>query len=79
MDLRTNDADRDQIAAVHEFGHLIGLDHPDPKDPYDQYRKDPNALMGTGMELRTYYFKRWAEYLDGQYRGSGPYRVVIEG
>ncbi len=65
-----------QIPAVHEFGHLIGLNHPGqdlrppppPNSPPD-YTADWPALMGAGMEMRAAYFSKWEDRLDDTYRG----------
>lgn len=63
-----------QIPAVHEFGHLLGLDHPGqalvppaaPNSPGD-YSADPTSLMGSGMQMRSQYFNKWVNRLDSEY------------
>jgi hypothetical protein len=59
---------------AHEFGHLLGLDHPGHgvidsslynKDP--DYDADAPALMGRGNELRPQYFQKWADLLSTRY------------
>jgi RHS repeat-associated protein len=48
-----------QYSVVHEFGHVIGLRHPGDPGPHE-YTADPWALMGLGMQLRSFYFLSWA-------------------
>lgn len=68
-----NDTGHDQIPAVHEFGHFLGLDHPGVGtwaalfNPSYEYLADPSALMGTGMGYRGEYFKKWADKLTEIY------------
>lgn len=73
---RATGAGPSQIPAVHEFGHLLGLNHPgqdlappaQPNSPPD-YAADNPALMGAGMEMRAAYFSKWEDELDDQYKG----------
>ena len=60
-----------QYVVVHEFGHLIGLDHPE-----GGYSADGPALMGGGMEMRAGYFEPWREYMNRQYRPFGPWTII---
>jgi hypothetical protein len=68
-----------QIAAVHEFGHLIGQYHPghycDPpiEDDDMEYKIDAPALMGDGMEMRARYFELWQAELDRELDPFGPF------
>jgi len=70
-----------QVPAAHEFGHLLGLNHPGqaltppavPNTPAD-YAADPNSLMGAGMDMRASYYDRWVQRLDAAYRGCRPHR-----
>lgn len=63
----------EQIIAAHEFGHLIGLEHPgqdltpvaEPGTLAD-YEADADGLMGCGMSLRKNYFEKWREILDDE-------------
>lgn len=66
----------DQVATVHEFGHFLGLGHPGNgvegaseyghtgEDAHGNDVSGPTDLMGTGMELRAFYFEEWARELD---------------
>ncbi len=55
----------EQIIAAHEFGHLIGLEHPgqdltpvaEPGSLAD-YEADADGLMSCGMSLRKKYFEK---------------------
>ena len=50
----------DQISAVHEMGHVIGLP----------------ALMGLGIELRVMYFLSWAVKLEERFPSQAPFIPV---
>jgi hypothetical protein len=74
-----------QISAVHEMGHVIGLRHPgtrtyDPqRNRYNEsggYSADPNALMGYGMELRTFYFAAWQEKMNQISPAQAPWTLI---
>jgi RHS repeat-associated protein len=59
-----------QYPISHEFGHILGLDHPGANDPDIEdsnsdaaYDKDVKALMGRGSELRQDYFDLFLEGL----------------
>ena len=74
-----------QITAVHEFGHLLGLKHPGQYLGYwsrptansgDDYAADWDSLMGGGMELRAEYFGSWAMELAERYPEFRPWTVV---
>jgi hypothetical protein len=59
---------------AHEFGHLLGLEHPGhdlPQPPTPNttpdYEADAPALMGLGNQLRPSYFKKWADLLGTTY------------
>jgi hypothetical protein len=71
-----------QVAAVHEFGHLLGLDHPGQdviprqmRGSREDYAVDAPALMGDGMEMRPQYFKLWKEALDQRFPAFGPFTI----
>jgi RHS repeat-associated protein len=71
-----------QIPAVHEFGHLLGLKHPGqylsppakPNSPED-YAADARALMGSGMTMRASYYQKWVDWLQKYYDGSGAWEI----
>jgi hypothetical protein len=73
-----------QFAAIHEFGHLLGLWHPgDYVD--DQlwleagkrgaYTIDRFSAMGEGNDMRGWYFAAWATFLDETEQKSGPWQI----
>jgi len=47
-----------QQTAVHETGHMMGLNHPGSKGAKNEYTKDRESLMGLGMELRLPDFQK---------------------
>ena len=72
-----------QVPAVHEFGHLLGLEYPGqsvtPPAPLNSpadYLADAPALMGGGMAMRPGYFQFWADYLDAFY-GTIPFKLSL--
>ncbi len=66
-----------QVPAVHEIGHLLGLGHPGhelmnpPLGP--EYGLDQYGLMGGGMLFRPYYFDQWVDDLNQMYPGCRYY------
>jgi RHS repeat-associated protein len=66
----------EQIGGVHEFGHLLGLQHPGNPPAY---ANDPRALMGDGMQMRLQYYQKWVDHLNKAYWEFGPYRTVSSG
>jgi RHS repeat-associated protein len=58
-ELGNNKSAPNQVPSVHEFGHLLGREHPGqyltPKAPPDEdpdYDADKPSLMGRGMDMR---------------------------
>jgi hypothetical protein len=70
-----------QKTLVHEFGHMIGLDHPNKggAKTEDEEYNDPatgrpsTSLMGKGMALETAYAEQWRKELNSQRDDCGPY------
>jgi RHS repeat-associated protein len=71
------DFDSHGIAAIHEFGHFLGLDHPGhdlPKPPPANSDADyaggshaeANTLMGIGMVWSNTYLEQWIESLESR-------------
>lgn len=62
-----------QVPFVHEFGHLLGLQHPgqslnppaQPNSPAD-YAADAPALLGSGMQMRAAYYARWQAEINAK-------------
>ena len=65
-----------QLSAAHEFGHLLGLEHPGKKFAKDEYTKDAASLMGHGMEMRAEYYEQWRRWLEDHYFLYGPFIIV---
>ena len=85
VELLENFTGNKQIPVVHEFGHLLGLDHPgqdrhwwqrkeEPGEKAD-YAADPKALMGGGMEYRAPYFEVWRVDLNDTLPDLGPWVI----
>lgn len=74
-----------QVAVVHEFGHMIGLQHPNRGAPIqdDEYN-DPQTgqpsmdLMGAGMNMKADYFNKWVNAVEKKYpdKACKPYKAV---
>jgi hypothetical protein len=72
---------------AHEFGHLLGLDHPGVhfytlpwnRNDASAYDEDPRAVMGCGSEMRPQYFERWDEQLDIEYPKFAPWYASSSG
>ena len=60
-----------QIPAVHEFGHLLGLDHDGVPGEYDG-----NGLMASGMEYRALYFRKWMDWMDSRFPVWRPFAIT---
>ena len=63
-----------QTSSAHEFGHMLGLDHPGqdlPNPPKHNsiadYAADATALMGMGMQMRKQYYEKWRDKLSSEY------------
>jgi hypothetical protein len=64
--------------AAHEFGHMLGIQHPGqylknkaPPNKSPDYDADSWSLMGEGNALRLHYFDYWVAELDRLYPNRG--------
>jgi RHS repeat-associated protein len=82
--INPTNTDPSQITAVHEFGHLLGLQHPGqsltpPSRPNggEDYNADAPSLMGLGMEMRIIYITKWVAKLDQSESGDKPHQAIL--
>jgi hypothetical protein len=75
-----------QILICHEFGHMIGLDHPCPgcKDeyvtPYGESTTvgSPNDdIMGSGMAFHPKHFEQWRKAMNIERPKCKPYTTQV--
>ena len=71
-----------QMCRVHEYGHALGLHHPGqdltpPAAPgsVPDYTADATALMGVGMQMRWFYYQKWADQLAAKYSDCRPFFI----
>jgi hypothetical protein len=69
-----------QYVPAHEFGHVIGLDHPGkrvPGKPFarEEYTADAPSVMGLGMEMRMHYYQLWLDDLKKTHSVDGPFTL----
>ena len=58
---------RGQNTIAHEFGHLLGLNHPGgSSNDQSAYAADATALMGWGNQMRAIYYQLWQKQLQAE-------------
>ncbi|MCI0702339.1 MAG: hypothetical protein L0241_14750 [Planctomycetia bacterium] len=63
-----------QFIPAHEFGHLLGFEHPGGKgEELEKYTADPHAIMGLGSKVRIEYLSPWIDHLRTKFKGDAPF------